>query len=83
MLPHLGQSDIVTASYSTFWHFLCIFGHFGGQNDPQGGLREAGEKFFRQKDVFYVENLNDILFSSMGHLNGKLFNFSTFFGRFW
>ena len=49
MIPHLGQSDIVTANYSTFRHFLCIFGHFGGQNGPQGSLRGVGEKFLFNK----------------------------------
>ena len=46
MISHLGQSNIVTASYSTFQLFLVIL---GGQNGPQGGLRGESEKNFDNK----------------------------------
>ena len=82
MLPHLAQSDIVAASYSTFLHFWTFFGHFGGSKWPPGGLRGVGKKLFSLKDAFYLDNSNVASFSSNGHRGGKLFNFWTFFGHF-
>ena len=83
MIPHLGQSDIVTANYSTFRHFLGIFCLFGESKWPPGGLKRESEKNFWQKDVIYLDNSNDTSFRSIRHRNGKLFNFSAFFVQFW
>ena len=33
--------------------------------------------------MFYLYYTNDTSFRSIGHHNGKLFKFSTFFGHFW
>ena len=76
MIPHLAQSDIVTASYSTFWHFWTFFGHFlvnlGGQNAPQGGGVGGVKKNFSLKVVFYLDNSNDTSFSPIGHRGDEL-----------
>ena len=52
MIPHLGQSDIVTASYSTLQHFLGIFCHFGGSKWPPGGtVRPEGHILEKNQNV--------------------------------
>ena len=84
MIPHLAQSDVVTASYSTFWHFWTFFGHFGGSKGAPGGVSGGGwKKIFSLKDALYLDNSNDTSFSSIGHRDGKLFNFLTFLDIFW
>ena len=40
------------------------------------------KKFFSFKDAFYLDNSNATSFSSIGHSDGKLFNFLTVFGHF-
>ena len=40
------------------------------------------KKKFSLKDAFYIDNSNDTSFSSIGHRDGKLFNFLTFFNIF-
>ena len=79
MIPHLGQSDIVTASYSTLRHFLGIF---GGQNGPQGGLRGRLKNNFWQEDVIYLDNSNDTSFRSIGHRNSKVIQLFNIFWAF-
>ena len=41
------------------------------------------KKIFSLKDAFYLDNSNDTSFSSIGHCDGKLFNFLTFLDIFW
>ena len=82
MIPHLAQSDIVMASYSTFWHFGHFWSFLGVKMAPRGVWGGRVKNFFWQKDVFYLDNSNDTSFSSIGHRGGKLFNFLTFFGHF-
>jgi len=71
------------AIYSTFRHFWALLDILGGQNSPQGVWGKRVKKIFWQKDVNYLDEWNYTSFRSIGHRNGKLFNFTTFFGHFW
>ena len=67
-----------------FLTFLDIFWTFWGvKRVPRGGLRGWVKKFFSLKVAFYLDNSNDTTFSSIGHRDGKLFNFLTFWAIFW
>ena len=60
--------------------FLDILG--GWLKWPQRGLRGVGENIFLLKGALNVDNSNNTIFSTIGHRNDKLFNFSTFLGIF-
>ena len=66
---------------------LIVFSKFrgilGGLNAPPGGVWGVGENVFLLKDALYLDNSNDTSFSSIGHRDGKLFNFLTFLDIFW
>ena len=76
MLPHLAQTDIVAASYSTFGHFWTFFGHFfdilGGKNGPQGGGMGGVKKKLSLKVSFYRDNSNDTSFIPIEHRDDEL-----------
>ena len=53
---------------------------------PPGGVWGVGENVFLLKDALYLDNSNNTSFSLIGHRDGKLFNFLTywtFFRHFW